>query len=280
MCRRYFLASRVVAAILALAPALALADEEDPVAQTLCALMDRAAADYYVPKAFFTRLIWRESALQSNAVSPAGAQGIAQFMPGTAAERGLANPFDPEQAIPQAARYLSDLERQFGNYGLAAAAYNAGPDRVSRWLAEQGDLPLETQDYVLAITGHAAEDWVKPPFPATLAPDETLSCPALVALMRRTAPESAMGVSPFAPWGVQLAGSFSKSAALRAFSRTRDQFSAILGDTKPFVLASRLRSRGVRAFFRVRMPASTRAQAETLCQRLHQAGGACVVLRS
>src|SRR5205814_6611619 len=66
----------------------------------------------------------------AGAVSPKGAEGIAQFMPGTAAERGLANPFDPEQAIPHAARFLAELKRRFGNLGMAAAAYNAGPARV------------------------------------------------------------------------------------------------------------------------------------------------------
>jgi soluble lytic murein transglycosylase-like protein len=77
-----------------------------------------------------------------------GAQGIAQFMPGTAQERGLADPFDPEQAIPAAASLLRDLSQRFGNLGLAAAAYNGGPNRVSAWLAGNGSLPAETQDYV------------------------------------------------------------------------------------------------------------------------------------
>lgn len=263
------------------APAAAQAPPEaDPVAQSLCAMMEGAAALNRVPTAFFVRLIWRESALQANAVSPVGAQGIAQFMPRTAAERGLANPFDPAEAIPEAARYLADLESQFGNYGLAAAAYNAGPDRVTQWLAGHSELPFETQDYVLAITGHPAEDWAKPPAPAAAAPDENQDCLSLVAGFRRAAPEDALGATPFAPWGVQLAGSFSKSAALRAFARSRAQYAGVLGDAQPFVLASRLRSRGARAFFRVRMPAATRGEAERLCDRLHQAGGACVVLRS
>jgi soluble lytic murein transglycosylase-like protein len=84
-------------------------------------------------------------------------------MPGTAKERGLANPFDPEQAIPHAAHLLSDLKRQFGNLGLAAAAYNVGARRVAKWIAGAGGLPQETRDYVAFITGRTAEDWAADP---------------------------------------------------------------------------------------------------------------------
>ena len=69
------------------------------------------------------------------AVSAKGAQGIAQFMPQTADFRGLADPFDPIEALHNSASYLRDLRERFGNLGLAAAGYNAGPGRVSAWLA-------------------------------------------------------------------------------------------------------------------------------------------------
>src|SRR5439155_19305956 len=78
--------------------------------------------------------------------------GIAQFMPGTAHERGLADPFDPEEAIPKAARLLADLRQQFGSLGYAAAAYNAGAARVAGWLRGAGDLPAVTQAYVSFVT--------------------------------------------------------------------------------------------------------------------------------
>ncbi|MGE4246981.1 MAG: transglycosylase SLT domain-containing protein, partial [Parvibaculaceae bacterium] len=126
---------------------------------TVCALIEAAAREHDLPVSFFTRLIWKESAFRPDAVSPKGAQGIAQFMPGTAAMRGLADPFDPHQAIPASASLLRDLRARFGNLGLAAAAYNAGADRVANWMAGTGYLPLETEDYVLSITGTAAERW-------------------------------------------------------------------------------------------------------------------------
>ena len=98
-------------------------------------------------------------AFQPSAVSPAGAMGVAQFMPGTASERGLSNPFDPATAIPASAKLLGELAQRFGNLGLAAAAYNAGPNAVAGWLSGAGFMPIETQDYVLAITGHDVEEW-------------------------------------------------------------------------------------------------------------------------
>jgi Transglycosylase SLT domain/SPOR domain len=94
-------------------------------------------------------------------VSPKGAQGIAQFMPYTAADRGLTNPFDPASALAESAWFLRDLRAEFGNLGLAAAAYNAGPQRVRDWLAGDAVLPTETQDYVLAITGRSAAEWAE-----------------------------------------------------------------------------------------------------------------------
>lgn len=90
-----------------------------------------------------------ESGFNPNAVSPAGAQGIAQFMPGTAAAVGLRDPFDPRQAINAQARMMSDLIRRFGTIPLALAAYNAGPGNVQRY----GGVPpfRETQAYIARI---------------------------------------------------------------------------------------------------------------------------------
>ena len=80
-------------------------------------------------------------------------------MPETAADEGLDNPFDPLQAIPASARLLKKLFEQFGNLGLAAAAYNAGPKTIKDWLTKKGKLPEETQGYVKTVTGSSAETW-------------------------------------------------------------------------------------------------------------------------
>jgi hypothetical protein len=83
-------------------------------------------------------------------------------MPATAAGHALDDPFDGYRAIPAAASYLANLRKRFGSLGLAAAAYNAGPRRVSDWLAGIGPLPAETVAYVRAVTGREAIDWVDP----------------------------------------------------------------------------------------------------------------------
>jgi hypothetical protein len=125
----------------------------------ICHSLVEAATSNDLPAPFFIHLLFRESGFKSAVISPAGALGIAQFMPETAAERGLDNPFDPLQAIPASARLLRDLFQKFGNLGLAAAAYNAGPKRIEDWLANRGTVPQETQDYVNKITGRPLETW-------------------------------------------------------------------------------------------------------------------------
>jgi hypothetical protein len=125
----------------------------------ICTSVAESAHSNDLPLPFFIRLLFQESGFKPDVVSRAGAQGIAQFMPETAATVGLNNPFDPIQAIAASARLLGDLVRQFGNFGLAAAAYNAGPRRIQNWLDKKGKLPEETQHYVETITGRPAESW-------------------------------------------------------------------------------------------------------------------------
>ncbi len=294
--------------------------ETDNALATLCGIVESSAKTEGLPVDFFTKLIWRESSFRPTAVSPAGAQGVAQFMPGTASERGLVDPFDPASAIPASAKFLGELKRRFGNLGLAAAAYNAGQTAVGNWLAGNGSLPFETQDYVLAITGRAADEWrsdkppvsapaaaappataspatappastsppaAAPPAPSTLPatpavarPDTGPSCLSLIASLRTTTAASPVVSGWFAPWGVQIAASFSKGSALRAFARVQHEYASVIGDMNPFVLGSVLRSRGWRPFYRVRLPAQTGGEARRLCNRIRAVGGACAVLRS
>lgn len=133
-----------------------------------CRVIEEESRRHGLPADFFARLIWRESLFNPAAVSGKGAQGIAQFMPGTALERGLSDPFDAATALVASAGYLRDLRKRFGSLGLAAAAYNSGPNRVATWLGGGSDLPVETRSYVLWITGHPVEDWSKAE--AALAP--------------------------------------------------------------------------------------------------------------
>jgi hypothetical protein len=129
----------------------------------LCEAAVAVARANNLPVRFFTRLIQQESGFRPNVVSPVGAQGIAQFMPQTALSRALANPFEPVGALVASAKFLVELADQFGNLGLAAAAYNAGPGRVQEWIAKRKSLPAETKRYVYSITGRAAEAWAAAP---------------------------------------------------------------------------------------------------------------------
>ena len=111
----------------------------------------RAAQRWNVSAALISAQLYAESNFNPFARSPAGAQGIAQFMPGTAAAYGLRNPFDADEAIDAQAHLMHDLLRQFGSVPLALAAYNAGPGAVER----HGGVPpyAETRAYVARILG-------------------------------------------------------------------------------------------------------------------------------
>ncbi|QFT00783.1 Membrane-bound lytic murein transglycosylase D precursor [Labrenzia sp. THAF191b] len=127
--------------------------------QQMCSTIEAAANKQGLPPGFFAKLIWKESRFDPNAISPAGAEGIAQFMPYTAANWGLENSFEPVEAIEASSRLLGYLLKGYGNLGLAAAAYNAGEDRVDNWRRGRGRLPDETRNYVYSITGYKASDW-------------------------------------------------------------------------------------------------------------------------
>src|SRR5580698_1693064 len=144
-----------------------VAPNNPPTADDICRAVEEDAAANGLPVEFFARVIWQESRFNAQAVSPKGAQGIAQFMPQTADWRGLADPFDPIEALKHSASYLHDLQAKFGNLGLAAAGYNAGPGRVSAWLAGRRALPEETRNYVAIITGWTADEWASPSPPQT-----------------------------------------------------------------------------------------------------------------
>jgi hypothetical protein len=158
--------------------------------EEVCGTLVEAAERNNLPVPFFISLLFQESRFQPEIVSNAGAQGVAQFMPETAASVGLENPFDPLQAIPASARLLRNLVSQFGNVGLAAAAYNAGPKRIQDWLGKKGKLPEETKGYVKTITGRPAENWTA----ASLLPGQRLPrhapCQEAAGLYAWTGPET------------------------------------------------------------------------------------------
>ena len=114
-------------------------------------IIARAAQRWGVSAQLLAAQLYAESNFNPFAVSPAGAQGIAQFMPGTAAGLGLRNPFDAAASIDAQAHLMHDLLARFASVPLALAAYNAGPGAVGRC----GCVPpfAETQAYVAKIIG-------------------------------------------------------------------------------------------------------------------------------
>ncbi|MCA0919751.1 lytic transglycosylase domain-containing protein [Pseudooceanicola nanhaiensis] len=110
-----------------------------------------AAKRHGIPEDLFLRLVQQESGWNIHAKSHKGALGLAQLMPETARHLAV-DPMDPEQNLEGGARYLARQYRDFGNWRLALAAYNAGPEAVRKY----GDIPpyKETQNYVKVIWGH------------------------------------------------------------------------------------------------------------------------------
>jgi hypothetical protein len=253
-----------------------------PTADDICRALEEDAAENELPVEFFARVIWQESRFNARAVSRAGAQGIAQFMPRTADWRGLADPFDPIGALRHSASYLRDLRNRFGNLGLAAAGYNAGPGRVSQWLAGRRTLPSETRNYVAIVTGWTADEWASssPPETAETTIPQGLPCTRLANLI--LAPkEEAQRIAGYVPrWGAQLTSNWSESHAWATYRALQKQYASLIGDREPIVLHGRLPGMGSATRYIIRIGDDNRAYLEKLCAKLIAAGGACVVLRN
>ena len=249
----------------------------------LCAVMDRFAATHNIPPAFFARLIWRESLFRPEAVSPKGAEGIAQFMPGTARMRALENSFDVVQALKASSAYLDELRLRFGNLGLAAAAYNAGESGLSRFLSS-GRLPIETRDYVFAITGQTVETWRDSP-PEAAAPELRdgmafrEACVALAETRQMNEPVLT-GSADWAPWGVQLAAHYNPSVADRLFTISLAKLPEPLNAERALIVRQRGGNFGYRPRYAARIGRETRAEATKLCSTIRSAGVACTVFRN
>jgi len=246
----------------------------------ICRNIESAASENALPVKFFTRLIYQESNFDPNAISWAGAEGIAQFMPATAASRGLGNPFDVLRALHESASYLRELRNTFGNLGLAAAAYNAGPWRVSRWLAHKAALPEETEDYVQIITGHSVAEWAASNADKLEDSDSTqnISCVSMPRLFKAYATVAQPNLA-WKPWGVELVGAWNQGSVLASFEQLRRRYAELLGDRQPLILHVRPDFAPAKIYI-VRLAENTRPDAERLCTRLKAVGCACDVLRN
>lgn len=253
-----------------------------PTTDDICRAIEQDAAENELPVEFFARVIWQESRFNALAVSGKGAQGIAQFMPATAGDRGLADPFNPIEALKDSASYLHDLKARFGNLGLAAAAYNAGSSRVSAFLASKRVLPSETRNYVAIITGWTADEWAsaKPPQTSETTIPQGVPCTRLANLILAPKAEQQRIAAYVPKWGTQLAASWSESKAWAIYRSLQRQYASVIGDREPIVLEARLPGMGMATRYIIRIADDNRTYLEKFCDKLTAAGGACVVLRN
>jgi soluble lytic murein transglycosylase-like protein len=250
-----------------------------PLPQSICEVLTAAAVANDLPAEFFTRLIWQESRFRPEAVSHAGAQGVAQFMPGTARMRGLADPFEPREAIVKSAELLRDLNREFGNLGLAAAAYNAGPGRVRDWLGGRRALPGETQAYVRIVTGRSAEEWAgRQKALAEMPVVKAVPCTQGLGFPLPISQATAEKVEVVKPWGVEVAGGPTRDKAIARYREVQSKYAAILTGLEPLLVIKGII--GDMGAVHARVGADTRAEGDKLCAKLRAAGWYCDVLRN
>jgi hypothetical protein len=215
----------------------------------LCQQIENVSRNNGIDPGFFARLLWQESRFDPNALSRAGAQGIAQFMPQTAKLRGLPDSYNPAQAIERSANYLGELQRTYGNAGLAAVAYNGGEGRANGFTKEGKGLASETVNYVPIITGLSAERWRDDP---PKAHDFRLDgdTPFLQSCLNLAKDRRLTKLSPPGPkhkaWGVQLAFGRTKSEAKAKakVARLRSSCRALVNQKRRTICRS---NRGCRA---------------------------------
>jgi hypothetical protein len=247
----------------------------------VCSVIARDAQAAHLPVAYFARLIWQESHFDANAISRAGAEGIAQFMPQTGRLQGLGNPYNPAEALWRSATYLDALRNRFGNLGLAAIAYNGGENRAARFIAGTGYLAVETLDYVEIVTGTPAADWLAGDATGSdfaLQPGKPFqdACVELAETNRLTefTPPDAI----VQPWGIQLAEFFSRANARRTFDRLQRQYAGVLANEDLMLVARRNPNFGGALRYRVEVGRPSRAEAARLCAGYRKAGGVCLVV--
>lgn len=255
----------------------------DHYSSDICQLIERNAAENSLDPNFLARLLWKESRFEPGAVSPAGALGIAQFMPGTAALYDLDDPFNPAKAIRKAAWYLDYLRDNFGNIGLAAIAYNGGENRATRFIANQTTLPFETLDYVEAITGFSALRWRDNPPGA-----DDLKLDLTPEMAFRPACEKMAGdrklrefiIQPRVfPWGVIVASHPSRSGAIQQVNRLNHSLSPILKGKRVGYVRKKL-SGMPRPVYTAQIGYESRREATRFCLQFKRIGGRCIVLRN
>ena len=253
-----------------------------PTVDDVCRALEQSAAENALPVEFFARVIWQESRFDARAVSPKGAAGIAQFMPATASWHGLADPFEPVEALRHSAAYLRELLDRFGNLGLAAAAYNAGPGRVSAWLTNHRSLPAETRNYVALVTGWTADEWASssPPEKLDTTSPQGVPCTRLASLILAPKQERQRIAAYIPRWGVPLAAHLSESTAWAIYRDRLTRLGPLIGDREPIVVHKEIPGMGHAKRYIITIADDDRAPLDKICRKLIAADATCDVMRN
>jgi hypothetical protein len=228
---------------------------------------------------FFARLIWQESRFDPNALSHANARGIAQFIPSTAKLRGLADPYNPADALEHSAQYLAEMVGRYGNEGMAAIGYNGGELRAEGFLEGKG-LVSETVNYVPIITGLTAEMWRDSPpknHDFRLSKTETFLPACYAMAQKRKLSPLARPKPAIKPWGVQLAFGKTKGQAQRAYRQRTASCTSAVRKEKPDFINVKHRASRQKGYVMARIGRNSRKAADQLCATIRRAGCVCAV---
>jgi hypothetical protein len=255
---------------------------QQPTPDDICHALEQSAAVKALPAEFFARVIWQESRFDALAISPKGAAGIAQFMPRTASWHGLADPFDPVESLRHSAAYLRELLDRFGNLGLAAAAYNAGPGRVNAWLTSHRALPAETRNYVALVTGWTADEWASssPPEKADTTIPQGIPCTRLANLILAPKQERQRIAAYIPRWGIPLAAHLSERTAWAIYRDRLKRFGPLIGDREPIAVHKEIPGMGHAKRYIITIADDDRRPLDKLCQKLIAADATCDVMRN
>ncbi len=251
--------------------------------QDTCNAIEKFSLRHGLDPHFFARLIWQESRFDPNALSPAGAQGIAQFMPHTAKRRGLSDAYNPAEALDHSAHYLAEMAEKYGNLGLAAVGYNGGERRAEGLIDETGGLAQETIDYVRIITGVPHQNWLEDPLPEPdLRLSQTLTFqPACHDLAKNRRLTKLKEVNPLVrPWGIQMAFGTTQKKALSKFKKSTRACAALFKGETPELIFEKSRASPKGGYFMARLGRDTRDQAWRDCSKFRKSGCVCRVYRN
>jgi hypothetical protein len=250
-----------------------------------CSAIEVFAQRHGLNTGFFARLIWQESRFDPNALSPANARGIAQFIPSTAILRGLKDPYNPADALEHSAQYLAEMVKQYGSEGMAAIGYNGGERRAEGFLEGKGLAP-ETVNYVPIITGLTAEQWRDAPplnHDFSLDPGKSFfeACSDMARNRRLTTLKRAAPPPPTVkPWGVQLAFGTSKKAAQEKVRRQTGSCRGRISGEKLDLIYVQNRVSGRKGYFFARIGRDSLAGAQQLCDTLKRQQCSCLVVQN